>query len=312
MIKPWGNITYLIAGDNVTIEDPSGPEPTISSEGGGGGGVNSVVAGTSIAVDSTDPANPIVSVTGETGGVASLSGPGITASPGGLTQSGGLTVSDVEGDGINLVSSSNVELSANGAEGSVVITAGGELSTVNIGQGANGATAVAENAPTYPVTIVTGTNDEFVYTPISTSIPVTYTLAGDVYNIPEELASAMELSTAPDSTQFAAHYNVAPATGISGGGYLYINSPASGTENVGDTISTGANDALASLGFASPTTTVFNGGDALGFFGAPGITLPAAIAAPTGGTIVDVQARAAITSLLDLLSAASSGYGLTA
>jgi len=38
--------------------------------GGGGGTVDSVVAGTGISVDNTDPANPIVSATG--GGTASI------------------------------------------------------------------------------------------------------------------------------------------------------------------------------------------------------------------------------------------------
>jgi len=36
----------------------------------GGGGVSSVVAGTGIAVDNTDPANPVVSATGGPGGFA--------------------------------------------------------------------------------------------------------------------------------------------------------------------------------------------------------------------------------------------------
>lgn len=42
----------------------SGDTVTLTVSGSGGGQVNSVVAGTGISVDSTDPANPIVSVTG--------------------------------------------------------------------------------------------------------------------------------------------------------------------------------------------------------------------------------------------------------
>ena len=38
--------------------------------GGGGGTVNSVVAGTGISVDNTDPANPIVSATSSGGGIS--------------------------------------------------------------------------------------------------------------------------------------------------------------------------------------------------------------------------------------------------
>lgn len=53
-------------------------------------------------------------------------------------------------------------------------------------------------------------------------------------------------------------------------------------------------------------------GRQIGFFGATPISQPAAIGAPSGGTTVDTQARAAIVSLINLLSAAAAGYGLTA
>lgn len=53
-------------------------------------------------------------------------------------------------------------------------------------------------------------------------------------------------------------------------------------------------------------------GRLLGFFGAGPIAQPAAIAAPSGGTTVDTQARAAIQSILNMLGAATGGYGLTA
>jgi hypothetical protein len=45
----------------------------IGSAGSGGGGVQSVVAGTNIAVNSADPQNPVVSVTGINTGVQSIS-----------------------------------------------------------------------------------------------------------------------------------------------------------------------------------------------------------------------------------------------
>lgn len=56
----------LVAGANITLTyNDVANTLTIASSGGGGGGgtVDSVVAGTGISVDSTDPANPIVSST---------------------------------------------------------------------------------------------------------------------------------------------------------------------------------------------------------------------------------------------------------
>jgi hypothetical protein len=69
----------------------------------GTGIVESVVAGTNVTVDDTDPANPVVSAAGGGGGYTSLTGPGQGESPGSLTQEGGLTVEDPENDGIYLL-----------------------------------------------------------------------------------------------------------------------------------------------------------------------------------------------------------------
>ena len=54
-----------------------------------------------------------------------------------------------------------------------------------------------------------------------------------------------------------------------------------------------------------------SGSDSLGFFGATPTFAPSAIAHPSGGVVIDTQARAAINSIVDLLSAAAGGYGLT-
>lgn len=57
------NINFT--GSAVTSVTVTGDQANISLSGGAGGGqVNSIVAGTNITVDSTDPANPIVSATG--------------------------------------------------------------------------------------------------------------------------------------------------------------------------------------------------------------------------------------------------------
>ncbi len=63
-----GHVVRLHEGSGVTIDQTDPAYPVISASGGGGGGVDSVVAGQSILIDATDPANPVVSVGVETPG----------------------------------------------------------------------------------------------------------------------------------------------------------------------------------------------------------------------------------------------------
>jgi hypothetical protein len=58
-------VQSVVAGTNVTVDNTDPHNPVVSSTGGGGSGtgtVDSVVAGNNIDVDATDPANPIVAV----------------------------------------------------------------------------------------------------------------------------------------------------------------------------------------------------------------------------------------------------------
>lgn len=79
----------LVAGENITFSIADG-NITISASGGSGGGqVNSIVAGTNIAVNSADPANPVVS------GVELIAGTNITLADG----EGSVTISATSGGG---------------------------------------------------------------------------------------------------------------------------------------------------------------------------------------------------------------------
>lgn len=53
-------------------------------------------------------------------------------------------------------------------------------------------------------------------------------------------------------------------------------------------------------------------GGAVGFFDAAAITQQSAITKPAGGATIDAEARTAIDALIDLVSEASGGFGLTA
>lgn len=59
-----GVVESIVAGTGVTVDDTDPANPVISvTSGGGSGVVESIVAGTGVAVDNTDPANPVVTAT---------------------------------------------------------------------------------------------------------------------------------------------------------------------------------------------------------------------------------------------------------
>jgi hypothetical protein len=54
-------VQSIVAGTNVTVDSTDPANPIVSASGGGGAGtVESVIAGAGVEVDNTDPANPIV------------------------------------------------------------------------------------------------------------------------------------------------------------------------------------------------------------------------------------------------------------
>lgn len=65
-----GIVSSIVAGANITVDSTDPANPIVSATGEGGGGVDSIVAGTNITVDATDPANPIVSASGGGGDTA--------------------------------------------------------------------------------------------------------------------------------------------------------------------------------------------------------------------------------------------------
>lgn len=102
--KLKGDVT-LSEGSNVTLTQ-SGNDISIASTGSGGGQVDSVVAGTNIDVDATDPANPVVSV--ETLTLADISD--VTASTAEVNVLDGVTASTAELNLLDGVTSTTAEL----------------------------------------------------------------------------------------------------------------------------------------------------------------------------------------------------------
>ena len=61
-----GQVDSVVAGTNVTVDNTDPANPIVNSTATGGQ-VDSVVAGTNVTVDNTDPANPIVNSTATSG-----------------------------------------------------------------------------------------------------------------------------------------------------------------------------------------------------------------------------------------------------
>lgn len=68
-----GLVTSVVAGTNISVDDSDPANPIVSATGGGGV-VDSVVAGSGVSVDSTDPANPVVTAVAGTGDVDTIVG----------------------------------------------------------------------------------------------------------------------------------------------------------------------------------------------------------------------------------------------
>jgi len=233
------------------------------------------------------------------GGVASLSGTGLSVATGDLTQAGGLEVNDDNGTGIALLAQRGLFAGNFG-----ILSLGG--GAVNFGAGGYGHISLSQGyfpvalptaVITLPLVVATGVNDTFVYTPIATGIPDIFTMAAGNYATAAEVAAAMD--AAVNSTLAAFSTIGTPQQA----GFFNIVVEAL---EVGDTLTTGATDVLADLGFASPTT-VAEVSDTLGFFDATGAQLQTV----TGflSAVLDANAKAVLTSLIAALSAAT-GYGL--
>ena len=63
-----GTLDSVIGGTDITVDNTDPINPIVNFSGTTGGQVDSVVGGTDITVDATDPINPIVNFTGTTGG----------------------------------------------------------------------------------------------------------------------------------------------------------------------------------------------------------------------------------------------------
>lgn len=131
--------------------------------------------------------------------------------------------------------------------------------------GGNGGTPVdtvatlgADSPVTLPLTIDTGTNDEFVYTPAATGIPEIFTMAPVTLATLADALTAMGAAVGSSAEAFSTL--VTPSDG--GDGFIELTTVATGSAQNGSTISFGANDVAADLGFTGNPDTFSNALDA--------------------------------------------------
>jgi hypothetical protein len=283
------------------------------SSGGGGGTPSDSVTGPDAFGDDAAPGTSLEYSRGdhnhglpEGGSVASLSGAGTTESPGLLDQNGGLNVDDQEGDGITLSTNSNLEMTAafsrlSSLQYVVEIQSGGNGGSVAIGSQAPSASFIVAplGAVILPLTITEGVNDTFVFTPIGTGIPDTYTIAPGTYDGITDVANAMGGALDSSSSPFSAVVENVQQFGSVDELTVLSNDPP------GDILSSGPTDALASLGF-NPSNTLTEGlTDLLTFFAGGGGVVQQTVTGALS-TVVDPAAKAVLTSII----AALGGYGL--
>lgn len=141
------------------------------------------------------------------------------------------------------------EPDSNSSEGDYFVRGGPVELWLAMLSGYDGANAsyTAPVAPATPLTVVTGVNDEFVWTPGDTGIPDTFTIAPGTYADASSVFTAMALAT--DGS--AAFQTVASMQGYDP--VILLGAEQAGAVYNASTISAGEHDVAAALGFTSTT-----------------------------------------------------------
>jgi hypothetical protein len=257
----------------------------------------------------------VVAGGGGGGGIVSLTGPGVTATPGKLNQAGGLAVIDGEGDSILFQSNAFIQMFSTDGTGRGIqmilgipnfsVGANGE-GTLTFGNGAFGAEAFNNNpVGMVPLTVVNGVNDTFTFTPASTGTPEVFTFAPGTYNTAPNVITAMGAAIGATSGEA---FSTICSLGSGGENVIGLSLLQTGTVGNNSSITPGPTDITATLGFDNPS--LFTGGnnsDIISFFSNTGALIQSVSGALSA--VTDAAAKAVLTSIISALSI-TAGYGL--
>jgi hypothetical protein len=177
-------------------------------------------------------------------GIASLGGPGVA------TRGSQLNTVDSSGNPRNILDDGMGNASVAGSDGGIL----------RVGVQA---TVLADAAPALPLTVVTGVNDQFLYT--STALTTKpFTVAAGTYSTLDEAAAAMAAAlgtTIGGSPPFSTFVICTPEPTS---GKILLSAFVPGVAHNGDTITSGApEDVSAALGFTGNPDTFSGGVDGL-------------------------------------------------
>ncbi len=120
------------------------------------------------------------------------------------------------------------------------------------------------NPEALPLVIQTGVNDEFVYTPSSTNIPETFTMAAGTYSSQDEVVAAVSVATGSVSEEPLSTYVTVSGGGSGDNFAILFQAVVIGSAANGDSFSAaGSNDGYVTLGLTNESN-LSGGQDATG------------------------------------------------
>jgi hypothetical protein len=305
-----GGLTVQTSG--VELSSPDGSNAILQLSPGGftflqgtGGTVILDTSSVGLVIDQSGTSGINIDATGVAG-----NGPGGGTGPLALTSAGGITFNETSATGINIdatgASTGTGLLNLNSA-GGLNLT---DNSTTGINIAQNGTGGIELSTAAGGLLLLNGLGGLNLFDNSTTGITLDESGTGGI-NITGAGGVAV---TDNSATGISIQSSAGPVEINDGFGDNITMNASTGLDiNVANSISIIDNNAFGiTIAENNPAGPITLSSTLLGFYNVTGVAQPAAITAPSGGAVIDVQARAAIVSILAVLGKAAGGVGLTA